>query len=1138
MASHAPATIKDQLTFYHSMPGGDNPVQLTDVSIRSNSQDVKDRTATGLHIIVDDKDETQKLFGVTAAAPGTTRSSRTGDLPTQKVSKLTVICDTLTIRCRWWLPECDVIIFARRIEFMGDGCIDTSPAPWEMPNAQDSSGNTKGTNGANGRRGGDVRAHANEVAIPPNTQLKRIITNGGNGQGAGKGQNGADGKSATGALSWIGDDYTDKDDHTDSLMKTTVAVKLDKHKGKTVLGIRRIWKVAEFVTASNTVLGTTEPPKDGTSAVAPGDAGDGGAPGKFSTNQKALAPLWSGTPGKAGRQAPTAKGGAAGWPTKSVFYECTYRHEFHLWGDDDNTKNAKFTYTEYSTKDGESFTGKAGTDAKPIPIDLSDTEANIWLHPGLIPLVQDYVRAAYLGNDPAEAQRFVDIYSTVFLEPMPTGGQRVWRLNDMAYWRALQTEFATLSQRLGAGLDYFGKPAGYTPLLSLAGAFQLYRMEVDIALEVMMFTAWVAAKQSEQQESAEAAEAASRLLIKDSAQIAKRIQETNDKAEQLGKDLLDLEKAQNTVQGKLDDKKTELYNKASGDLAKIGQIKFAVNLAAALCQVIPYGQPILGGVTSMGAEAFDFLDKEPDDVIKSLKTKLGDTVTAYKDLQKETDAVVKKAKDEAKELAKAGGDKVTVDDIKKLSKSKPSTWSTIGKGLAPAGAHLKKAYDSVQLSQSEIETQLAKLAAQDEAWKELTKQIKGLIEQRAAVHATMIELSQQVGQGYADLASNLDSLAALYDKEASARTRVLGANNFRIIEGMRERARMALTESLYTVVRAFESTLFRQVNINWSLDALGKEINKLLSKEPLHKWKDDDVKNRIASLKPLFTANLRDIRTNLLSDLAGIALKDHNVHFAIDAATEGAVLEDINDGLRAQVDTLRLGVIEPEWDRQMMADLTLRDIVFAKGEKTPESGDASIIVEISDLGIVRAGSKLLGLRLAAPISKTFRYHFSDGTIEKEEESAFSQDLMTLIFADADQKVRQKLAMPSAWTDLTVRATFNNLETTASAPKIQRLDFSMKVGRLLAGPQIVLEARSSDAFSPIMLEGKPYAELYRILNRSGETVELSVDPKPANGMKFKQWEIRQGGKKPSTVAEPKLKLELKTHARVEARFVPV
>jgi len=1134
MASRSPATIKDQLTFYHSMPGGDNPVELTDVAISSNAEDVKDRTATGLHVIVDDQDETHKLYGVTAVAAGATRSSRVGDLPVQKVSKLTVICDTLTVRCRWWLPECSVTIFARRIEFEGNGCIDTSPAPWDMPNAQDSVGRTPGANGANGRRGGDVRVQVEDVVVPQGSRAARIITDGGNGQGGGRGQNGGDGKSASGTL-WLGDDYVDKDYYIDSGMKTTVEVKLDKHRGKTVLGIRRIWKVAEFLTGSNTVWGTTEPPGNGTSAVAPGDAGDGGAPGKLSTNQPGIAALWSGKPGKAGRQAPTAKGGSAGWPTQSVFYECTYYHELHLWGSDDNSKSAKVSHKEYSTRDGDSFTGKAGKDADPVAADLSETEANIWLHPAIVPLVQDYVRTRYLSDERDEAKRLVDIYSEVFLEPLPTG-QRIWRQKDGAYWRGLQTEFATLSQRLAAHLDYFGKPAGYSPMLSLTGAFQLYRMEVDMALEVLMFTAWIAAKQGQQQEGADAAEAAARLILKDNMRIAEGLQEAQTRAEKLKQDVLDLERAQNAVQGKLDEKRTELYNKASGDLARIGQIKFAVNLAAALCQVIPCGQPILGGVASMGADAVDLLDKEPDEVMKNLKTRLGDTVSAYKTMQKDTEEVVKKAKSEAQELAKARGEKLSVDQIKELSKSKPSAWSTVGKGLAPAAGHLKKAYESMQLPQSEIEARLAKLGAQDPVWKALSKEIKDLIEQRAAVHATMLDLGQQVGQGYSDIATNLDSLAALYDKEASARTRLLGANTLKIIEGMRNRARLTLTEALYNVVRAFESSLFRPVSINWSLDRLAEDINTLLAEKPIRQWTDRDVGDRVKTLKPLFTANLRDIRATLIKELQNLTLTDRNVDFDIDKTTGEAILADLNNGLSVQVDTLRLGVIEPEWQRQMMADLTLTGIVFDEAARLPKRGDAEIIVEISDLGIVRDGATLFGLRLAAPIVKSFRYHFSTGKIDKAEESAFSKDLMDLILDDAGDRIRQKLAMPAAWTDLTLRATFN-LRGNDVAPRIERLDFSMKISGQKAHAQIVLDLRSSDGFSPVELAGQPYAGLYRVLDRSGQTVELAVDPNARDGVRFAQWKVRQGNGDPRTVTDPRLKLELKNHARVEAQFTP-
>jgi hypothetical protein len=395
----------------------------------------------------------------------------------------------------------------------------------------------------------------------------------------------------------------------------------------------------------------------------------------------------------------------------------------------------------------------------------------------------------------------------------------------------------------------------------------------------------------------------------------------------------------------------------------------------------------------------------------------------------------------------------------------------------------------------------------------------------------LLEVNQEVGQGYADLASNYDALAALNGEEASARARALTGDTFRIIEGMRNRARLSLTQSLYNVVRAFESALFRPVNINWSLDVLAEKINTLISDKPMHKWTDAELKDRVGTLRTAFMDNLIVIRRELISDLTAFDMKDRWVDFDI---KPGAALDALNQGLSAEIDSAQLEVIEADWQHQMMADLTLRGIEFEDGAQIPVVGDAEIIVEISELGVVRHGGKLFGLRLAAPVVKTFRYHFESKKLEQAEQSEYWKDLMDLILGKEGASIRQKLAMPSAWSTLTLRANFNRIGAV-SAPKIKRIAFSMKVSSLVAPrQQIVLEARSSDGSSPIAMDGNPYVEIYRVVDRSGATVELSVDPAPANGAKFRQWDIRQGGQ-PRVVKEPKLRIELKTHARVEAQF---
>ncbi|TWB33273.1 hypothetical protein [Nitrospirillum pindoramense] len=1129
MADRQPLTINDQLVYCHSMPGKDVPSGINSVILQSNTQNDKQKTISGLHIVIDDKDDGNNIYSITVPTGATLLGK---DKSWQKVAKLTVVCDTLTIRCRWWLPETDVVIYARKVEFVGSGCLDTSPPAWSLPKALDSVGKTPGAKGADGHAGGDVNFYVADIAVPRGSTLARIITDGGDGQGGGHGQDGADGKNASGHL-YLSDDYVDRSSHTDTGMRTTVAVKLGKHTGKTVLGIHRTWKVAEFITGSKNLSGTNQPPTDGDPAVAPGDSGDGGTAGQLTTNDTRAAALWSGRAGKPGPLAPRARGGSGGNPRESVYYECTYYHEVHLWGSDDNSGSAEVKATSYSTKDGKSFDAKPGVEGRAILAKMVTTDANIWLHPSLVPLIMDFIRERYLSDDRGEVRRLLDIYMPVFLEDLPAAGE-FWKRKDIAYWRATQTEMATLSQRLASHLDYFGHPAGYAPLLSLSSSFQLYRMEIDMALEVLLFSGWVLAKQQAQGQAAESAEAAARLLCKENGKLAARIQDAETKADKLKPRILDLVRSQNNVQAKLDTEYTRLYNEAAKDAAKIAQIKFAANLAAALCQVIPYGQPILGGATSMAAEATDFLDTDPAEVIKSLKTKFSDTIDAYKAANKQTEEVVKKAKDEAKELAGAeGGKKLTVQDIKRLSETKPSAWSTAGKGLAPAYAHLKKAYETAQLPQAVIDAHITKLAAQDTVWKELSAEIADLIRERASVHDDIIQLGQQVGQDYADLVGNLDSLAGLFDKEVSARTRLLSNNALTVVEGMRDRARFTLTEALYNVVRAFESALFKPIVINWSLDTIYEQVNTLLSNKPLHAWTDKDVSDRVATLKPLFMANLRDIRRGLIRDLEKLDAVDRTVSFEIDDDL-GDVIATLNRGESATVSTLALGVIEPDWERQLLADLDLKGIKFAKGD-VPDRGEVEIIVEVDELGVVRNGDKLYALRLPVPLVKSFRYDFKDAKIGKAQQSAFSKDLIDLILGDTNDRIRQKMAMPSAWTSLTLKAIFK-VPHKATIPQIERLDFAMVISSLKAAKQVVLDASSTDGFSAFSVQGVPYTQAYQVMNGTRTEVELSAADLATPGRQFDKWLIHQGSARKEEKA-PTFKLLLNRHTKVEAVFKP-
>src|SRR5690606_8940911 len=54
----------------------------------------------------------------------------------------------------------------------------------------------------------------------------------------------------------------------------------------------------------------------------------------------------------------------------------------------------------------------------------------------------------------------------------------------------LTHEMETMLFRIGNNLDYFGNPAGYAPMLSLASSLTLYESEIDAAIDILYLTHW------------------------------------------------------------------------------------------------------------------------------------------------------------------------------------------------------------------------------------------------------------------------------------------------------------------------------------------------------------------------------------------------------------------------------------------------------------------------------------------------------------------------------------------------------------------------------------------------------------------------------------------------------------------------
>jgi tape measure domain-containing protein len=1131
--------IIDQLAYVHSMPqtNAADIATFLEIDRPSDSQ----TTLVGLICIVSpDDSQGQSIYAMTATPYD--RTIEPGQGNDKKVpKKLLLICDTLTISCRWWLPECDVTVFARTLALQGTGCIDTSPLPWTRDKAQDGAGKQAGKDGASGRSAGDITVLVGEVVLPPG-DTRRLIARGGNGQGGGHGVAGTDGRGSPSNQLDIRGTYTHTRSYEDSNVRTTVKAKLEKHSDHTIIGIRSKWNVAALFEYGDQTWGTLEFPTGGTDATAPGGSGNGGNGGKIYTNSKALLRLCDAASGRRGEQAPTVKGGRAGEPRKAAYYDNLYYHKWNVGGifnhiENENSESAKTEVKTNEVHAGQEKSADPGKNGDATePEEAKGSWTNTWLHPRIVPRVTDYIRRAYLSEQRDDARKTLAAYAPAFGEGFPARAKKTeWEPEDESYWIAIGTELGVLNQRLAAGLDYFGNPAGYTPLLSLASSFRMYKMELDTALEVLMFVLWITAKQRANRTVAEESRVAANLLTKENRTIVAQIADSERRNDELNQRIGDIEKAQNRIADRIGVLRTSLINKASNQADRIAQIKLAANLAAALLQVFPYGQPVLGGIASMAADATDLLDNPPEDVQENLKKKLKETVDAYKDAQKASKELVKEAKEKAKEFAKAEGKELTVDELKKLNKTADPAWKTAAKGAGAALTQLKAAYEKGQVTRAKIDAQFAKLAAEDPEWKKLTTEMSRLVDDKAKLVDDIMTISNAITQQFAALANNTAAVGRLDSTTQSAATRMLGTTGRKAVEEMSRRATLALTEALYNLVRAFESVRLEGVSVDWSIEAFIKELNQAIDEQSMDKWDDSKVQARIKTLRTAFTETLRTMRRKLAEGVKNLAATTAERDFVLDDGIGKDLMHDLNDGAWITIDTIDLDFVSPDRQHQLLVGIDPKAIAFVEPkEKLPTRGDLEILLEIDDIGIVRSGTSLFGLRMAAPLTITCTYHFGTGTFSKTIPSESSKDLLNIVLDDMTGQIKQRMALPSAWGAMRVKASYSGLRSQ-TAPTISSIGFKAFIdGEPVGRAERALYAVSRDGFTPLAAQGidtNPFLSGYFVFSRAGTPVELSSGDATRP---VRKWLVSKGGRS-SEVTAPTLTLTMDLHTEVAADF---
>jgi hypothetical protein len=1059
-------------------------------------------TVIGVHVILA-KGDSNGLWESLAVD----RSSQKidGDNPKVATASLTICCDTLEIRGEFSLPEANVSIFARRLIWADDAAsINTSPLSWTVNKARNASDGTPGQKGAEGRNAGSLQIFVREST--PAKDAARFVTCGGRGQDPGAGKDGTDGdwKSSYGSYPFnIRDSDISTSKRTVSFDPPAVYVEYE-------------WRWGAVKSWGPGYLGENSWPKDGTDALAPGIPGNGGNGGSLGTNLVDLAKLFRNEGGGPGTIERDYRGGRAGSPK-----DCA-KYKVRLWQDLFGTDNASFERDQtdkHTCKEGAPATAIApsrGPGKTPTPTIVNI--ANAWLHPLGIAATFEYARDLFLAEGRNEALALLEQYQAALNEDQPDTD--VWKSVPASEWTAAQVEVATMMQRLRAHLDYFGHPAGYTPLLSLPGSIQLYKDETKRALRMMLLTRWVSDADRDAREAGVIMTDALTSANDDSREAAdqvaageKKITEVEGQIEVLRRQLTDFGNRLVTL-------RNNLLVKAENDLEKKAAIKFSIKMAGALCQIIPVGQPALGTVGSLAAVAADFVGGDPDSTPDTI-SKMGDVLTKASKAagsSKEGGKEAKKQKDAA------------APTEKKEAEKKSSAWATAGKGLGPSLSLVAEGVKALQAPKSEIDAELARLESQDPGWNQLTRDIRDLNEKKAVLFGDLADAIQSVGEGFSRMSSNASTIVKLQ----SQREKTVGKLDPEAVYAVRQlgqRSRLMLQKYLYLMVKSYESTLLISPSVDWNITNVTEKISGLL--KPGGGFDAASLNSLAESLDILFQQNLSSIREQLLKDFV-FGEDTTTLRLGLSAGQTPQVIDALNSNGRVVINPEEFGLLLPDEQLARLSGAVISKLTFDPKPSVPPGTNVIVSMVPARTGTMRRGDGLYVLASEAPVRWRWTY-LSPTDIRPAEPSPLAKDVLNFVLGTGSEKIRQKVSLPPAWSDLTVTVQFAPALGTDERPRISELYFEMKIDSSSAPDfQRVLwvqprgnSAGAVTSCSPDLAKrANGTGRIMRIYS-AGDTVALSV-PSQAGGAAFDGWSVIGARVDDTGLRMPSLQLKLDDH----------
>ena len=564
-------------------------------------------------------------------------------------------------------------------------------------------------------------------------------------------------------------------------------------------------------------------------------------------------------------------------------------------------------------------------------------------------------------------------------------------------------EMESVMFKIGQGLDYFGNPQGWTPLLSFEVYMENYKNEVNRAIPTLYMYYWMnhvdLTLQRRVEASKLAAEETEQNLDNNMASLNSLVFEVpvlQDETEEVSQRIVD-------VTEKLEKLQDELMRKAKHNVRKRNRLKKIFGIVKTVANVLP----ITGALGTAIGEGIDVALKFADNIINLTGGEGYSTFySSIKDMKCDEnffsgiDTAVTNAKTNAKSHNMQGVVDAATDlnkTIKPLFENLKYLQETLSKSSAPNG---------------EVQAEFNKLMAQSAQWQALKAEIEEL-------NARKEELLNRMNQVLSDMTTtvaeiNSDALAYdVFNRQTYMESSKRDINAMLYLEKMKQRENNRLLKYHYYLRKAYEYRLlkpyegdeFNVVGLFERFEKLGLAVDSVVNKEAYD------------ALGSTFQKILSEMTDNIIYDKS-YNPSEQATHISIVLTKDQ--LDAINAG-----DEITLNV---QKEFQLYEDnVRILDIEIERMDKHIE-GNASK-ARVMDLNLAHSGTSIfrkegnlywfnhMSPRTTNPHKWGIRYNAVTDKTEAIHPSPSSTSLLSYLIGAGDNVML--FSLPSAWSDITI-----------------------------------------------------------------------------------------------------------------------